>query len=59
MSYINIKTQLSFHKKLLKSAKENLKSAKKAGPSNKTYINYWAKQVKQQEKKVKLLSSKK
>lgn len=46
---IYTKTDLKHHLRLLESAKENHKSAKTGGPSNKTYIDYWARAVKSEQ----------
>jgi hypothetical protein len=50
--------KLKFHERLLKSAKQNLKSAKLGGTSNKTYIDYWTRAVKYEQKIIDSLKKK-
>lgn len=45
--------EIKHWKEQLKNAKANLRSAKKAGSSNATYIKYWERAVKSLEKKLK------
>lgn len=53
--------ELEFHERLLKAAKENLKSAKKGDkgkPVDKDYIKWWQQSVNTQQKKVDALKKK-